>query len=434
MQQVKTDIEKFMVQRPLESAVIAKDLSQDIQRKVREEVEAAEQTNLVVTDHNSHTNGMLSVIRDPLEHLGRWYSDFSQLQTRLRKHADESAYMKKDTEYQQVCNTKADALAAKKTSYVQESGYQDAKDELEKTKTRYDKMFNSAGGKPPRKVNPLIYSLGLLIPSVPEFWMNYETLGELLNIPLFALALAFVSAIVTAAAAHFHGKFLKQRLELMGPDVESREKRQHYRMQAFAWLALISITVGILMVRYQAIARELAAVDMGMWGDASASQESAMMLLFPFIIFSIAPWFISMFCAYVLNDAKPSYQEAQKDFTSARERFNRLDKGLNKELNQVEAKFSKQIAELANAQEAELMELKKIERLQEELANHADGILGQVHKEVNRNLRTYHNNLVMQLRAKQLEEVKIGAEMKSLDTYYKHDIAISKDQLLNMVA
>ncbi|MCQ1057955.1 hypothetical protein ACQKPX_16315 [Photobacterium sp. DNB23_23_1] len=431
MQEMKADIDKFMAQRPLEGAILSKDISQDIQRKVREEVDSAEQSSLVVTDHNDHTNGMLSVIRDPIEHMGRWVAELNGLQARLRKHMDESSLTAKDTEHQQVCNTKAGELSKKELAYIQENGYQDAKDELEKSKKLYDKMFNAAGGKPPKKVNAAVYAMGLLVPSVPEFWMNYETLGTLLNIPLFALALAFVSATVTAAAAHFHGKFLKQRLELLGPDIEPREKRQHYRVQFFAWIAFISITVGILAVRYQAIARELA--ETVIW-DTGAPAESAFTILFPFIIFAIAPWFISMFCAYALNDAKPSYQEAQKNFHQARAHFNRLDKGMQKELQQVERKYARQIEELANAQEAERNEMQKIERLQDILATHADGVMVQAQKEINRNLQTYHNNLVMQLRAKNMEDVKIGAEMLDLQTYYKRDIKISKEQLLGMVA
>lgn len=429
MEALENQVTALLAERPLEAHRSA-DNKALIEKVARKEIQSIGTDKTLFTDHHEFTSGMReSVINGPAQTLSKWVSRCDDAITNIRHRMEDNDESKHNFEVSKLEEEFEKQVAITKETFFRKNDYSLKKDNYTKAEQVYEKMNKAQGGKGPIKANHFLYFFIMVLFSSVEFFINYSTFNAKYAVPTLAVGSTLLIAVMFALAGHFQGKYLKQRLELVGPSVEQRKKRHQILVLFFSIsLALIALAA-ISIVRQQVIADEIALLGGGLMAEEFGSQQSPFELLIPFLLMNVLVWFGGIAISYFLHDAVPGYQEAYKNLVKARKEFNVLDDKLQEEITRHKAEHEKSLEELVNSTESERRASQKLEQLAEKVAVRKSNVLRDSAMVINDDLNHYQNILTTVAKTSGLTDLKIGYHEESIDTYRKRDIKIDLDKL-----
>lgn len=429
MEALENQVTALLAERPLEAHRSA-DNKALIEKAARKEIQSISPDMTLFTDHHEFTSGMReSVINGPAQTLSKWMSRCDDAITSIRHRMEDNDESKHNSEVSKLEEEFEKQVAITKENFIRKNDYSLKKDNYLKAEQVYVKMNKAQGGKAPIKANHILYFFVMVMFSSVEFFINYSTFNEKYAVPTLAVGSTLLLAVMFAIAGHFQGKYLKQRLELVGPSIEQRKKRHQILILVFSIsLALIALAA-ISIVRQQVIADEIVAQGGGLLADEFGPQQSPFELLIPFLLMNVLVWFGGIAISYFLHDAIPGYQEAYKNLVKARKEFNILDDKLQDEITRHKAEHEKNLEELVNSTESERIASQKLEQLAEKVVVRKSNILRNSAVVINDDLNHYQNILTTVAKSSGLTDLKIGYHEESIDTYRKRDIRVDLDKL-----
>jgi hypothetical protein len=430
---IKPEVERFLSTKPLEA-------ENSFGQKHFEHIAAQElsdTSDVLYTDDLHYTSEMQGqIIKPHRDKLVNWRNLSSNFVQKLQNVISDNSAVKANEELGKLNREKEEAIEERRVIFTRENKYTDAKRDKEASEERYQRMLKDNGGKPPESMAIWLYIPALFFVGLVEAFLNYSTFDAQFDAPALALGMTLIIALTFAFASHFHGGFLKQRYELMGRDVEKRQRQHTLIIQVVVTVFFILVFTGLMMVRYQVIQLELADSPMMMNSLPSAGlpgqtvdngEPSVLELLLPTLLFNLGVWFLGTFISFWMHDAKPLFKEAKKDSDKASKSFSNLENLLHEEYTQVEAKFTKQSNELKNRIEAEIEIANKAEQLNQRLKEEHDKITGATLIRINEGARKYRNILITKAKQSGKTDLKVGAQLMSLDAYLQSNINLSLD-------
>jgi len=430
MEKLENQVTALLAERPLE-AHRSTDNKALIEKTARKEIQSVGSSNTLFTDHHDFTSGMRdAVIQGPAQTLSKWVSRCDDAITNIRHRLESNDESKHSAEVSKLEEEFEKQVAITKEGFSRKNNYSLKKDNYHKAEQVYEKMNKAQGGKAPIKANHVLYFLAMVMFSSVEFFINYSTFNAKYAVPTLAVGSTLLIAVMFALAGHFQGKYLKQRLELVGPNVEVRKKHHQILVLAFSVsLALIALAA-ISIVRQQVIADELAMMFGGGALDSELGpQQSPFELLLPFLLMNLLVWFGGIAISYFLHDAIPGYQEAYKNLIQARKEFNVLDDKLQEEITRHKAEHEKRLEELVNSTETERRVSQKLEQLAEKIVVRKSNTLRDSTVVINNDLNHYQNILTTLAKSSGITDLRIGYNEESLDAYRNRDIRVDLDKL-----
>lgn len=300
--------------------------------------------------------------------------------------------------------------------------------EKDETEHVYNTMVQANDGKPPRKL-PIWYWFILLIIGSGEWLINYDTFAAKFAVQAMAIGMTLLVAFSFAAASHFHGEFLKQRVFLMGKQVSLPARRTHLTFQFVSLVLFIASFAAVILVRYQVVQDELSlgAGTMALPGESVAAQQSALELVLPTIFLNLVVYLLGAVISYALHDSIPGYQGAKNDREKARSDFEKQDNVLHKEREEIEDKFHTDI----QAQRSKIKAIEEQAKSHKQMLRKLRAAMTTTKKRSIRRLNSLVDNYRVQfataLRDVDKGEVVVGPQELSLDNYLQKEIHVSEE-------
>jgi hypothetical protein len=308
--------------------------------------------------------------------------------------------------------------------------------ELDEAVDVYEKMRKANGNKPPRKL-PFWYFIVLLVIGAGEWLINYETFAAKFEVVAMSIGMTLLVALSFAAASHFHGEFLKQRVALVGAHVPVPRKRTHYTFQILATLLMLASLVAVVLVRYLVLTEELGSsgpgLPGGLPGSESNTQESVFQLLLPTVLLNLAVYLLGLVISYAVHDSVPDYQRAKKDMERAQEEHKRVDKKRQEKVKQVGEEMRAKKQEVGSVYEDNFTESQRCQQLLDQIQARRDKVAKSTLSEANSRAQKYRSILVGEARKLGMDEMVVGPESMSLQQYLEITIDLNKEQIHDYV-
>ena len=427
--ELKSKVEQFIGKKPLDDG----DMFGPQHLSHVAEQELSHCKGILHIDESNHTQSMKTeIIQSFRNKVIAWKHEGDDFIHQLEEIKAQCSSSKASKELAVLNHEMDDAKLQKQLSFTRDTAYNEEKQAKNNAEARYEKLLKQNSNRPPKIMVLWLYIPALLLVGLVEAFINFSTFNGYFGSEGLAYGSTIIVALIFAAASHFHGEFWKQRLELMGPDVEKRERRHELVVQLIVTVFFFLVFAGLMMVRYEVVLEQLSAVSVGgglpgisLPGTEVAAEPSIWQKIMPTLLMNLGVWGLGGFVSYWMHDAKPFFEGAHRNYVKSRKKFNQLDSKLHDEYKQIEAKFSKKFKELQNTIEVEMVIVERINTLIGRINSEYLKIVEFYLIRVNDGLGTYRSTLVAIAKNNGFQEIKVGAHMISIDDYHKANINIS---------
>ena len=270
---LKQDVERFLGKKTLEESDI---FGPQHWEHVAEQ-EITNSNGIIHLDNSNHTQAMRSeIVQRFRDKIVSWRHKADEFKQQLLAVKSEHSAAKASKELSLLTKEMDEAKEEHRISFTRDNDYGVAKKAHESTSARYEGMLKKNASRPPKTLNMWLYLSALLIVGAVEALINYSTFNSYFGSQGLAYGSTIMVALIFAAASHFHGEFWKQRLDLMGPDVEKRERNHKITVQLIVTTFFLTVFAGLILVRYEVVLEELSSISFGVGlpGVALPGQES----------------------------------------------------------------------------------------------------------------------------------------------------------------
>ena len=428
-EEIKQDADRFLSEKIIrESEGFT---PQQLEHTVESEVMSV--TDVAFADNRNRTQGMRDhIIKRHRDDLVEWKHKYDIFIHQLDELKQETTASKATAELNALRKKRDDKKKDCEEQVTRGDAYRNAKKDKNETYERYERMRRENGGKPPRSGSLPLYILSIIGIGSVEALINYSTFDSKFGAPGLAIGATAFVAIAFAFASHFHGAFLKQRLALLGPELEKRVRNNSLIWQLVVTSIFLFAFAAVAIVRYQVVADEMSFSQIigggGLPGIELDSQPSILWLLFPTLLMNLGVWGVGIFISYIVHDAVPGYQEAKKSSDKASKFFGEKEDALNQELDRIDKEFSKNTEELSRRVDEEAKINTRAEQLRERLVKEYNSVLGATEIRLNEGLSQYRTMFVTIAKQKK-QNIKVGAKLLSLDQYLDTSIDFTREEL-----
>lgn len=244
-----------------------------------------------------------------------------------------------------------DEVADREEALTAGARYVQTEHRFQRAEARYEEKFaeNNQRLAMTWGYHPL-YVLAMLCIGATEWLINYDTFFGFFQVPAIAAGTTIVLALLLAFSAHGHGTLLKQWSHRFGRHRTPIERRGDWRLFALATVSLLVVLAAAGGSRYAAAMRALQSQpQFNILGAEAVIIVDPLRDVLLSLLANVAAWLVGVFLAYVAHDADPDYMEATHERTRARRLFNRRRAGVTREIDNIRARFAKQIIEKSNA-------------------------------------------------------------------------------------
>ncbi|KIL99739.1 hypothetical protein CCC_03911 [Paramagnetospirillum magnetotacticum MS-1] len=378
------------------STITAKASPELLEETVSRDTETAINDEMLLDEHG-HTRGMKSYVVLPiLESIGAWQRRYREALHTLQMTQDRvTAELSYEAERQRLNADRKAKETAALNEHTTQPRYKELANRVTVTDKRYKDMLAENRGKIPHGYSRLYYIVPLMLVGLSEWFINYPTFREAYA-PFFAMAATVIIAISFAAASHFHGLGLKQRLRMFNKSVDHRE-----RIQMIAVIGLVTffflVALGtVTYERYGFISAQFG-LSNGLGPDVlgnGRATESVEGRLLQTVILNILVWFAGCLVSYFFHDPIPNFNEARLDAQRAQDELEKFDRQFIARKEQIAAQFFEAEAALDSRAREQSEQLRTIRGLRERLLNSRVNVLRAASQQINANLAAYRNALV----------------------------------------
>lgn len=425
MEEIKLTFENLLNDSPVDEANRhqAKD---HISRLIEEEL-VESRSGVIYTDKDYRTLKVgEAAINGVKERVGRWAQLRNDLMLKVKHKQLSERNSEFDVNQKKLLESKEEQKSAARDVFMQDNHYVDLKRDHEQTKQRYETMRAEMGGKPPVKRKLSLYMISILLIGFIEWFINYSTFNMKYP-PGIAFGVTVLIAISIALASHFHGALLKQRVALFATHRRKEHKRQELIYQSFFTLLLVIAMAIVTYNRYDLLVDQLinsgGASLPGLAGQEQG-QSSVWSELWPFILMNLLVWIVGVAISYFTHDSQPDYQEALSDYSKAKGKYHKVDKGLKEEENRIEQEFEVKFKANSNSQASHVDISKQLNSLVERLIAKEQSLIAQAVSVINETLEKHQTMLVTALRQHGFEDVKVGPDQLSINQYKERDVTV----------
>jgi hypothetical protein len=423
MEDLKLSIEKLINESPVDEATRHHDKTH-ITNLVQEDIEEIGQSGVLHTDKNYRTHRIeeaaIGSIRD---RLGRWASTRNDLVLKAKGTLAKQSTSELDVNKRKLTEEMEDTKSKAKDSYMRDNNYADLKANFDSTKRRYDDMRAELAGKPPVQNRTWLYAMAIMLVGFIEWFVNYSTFSTKYP-PGIAFGATILIALSIALASHFHGGLLKQRLALFARHVKKSEKRQVILKQSFFSLLLVIALIIVTYNRYDILLANMVQSGGVVLPGMEEESESIMGILIQFALLNVLVWIVGVAISYFIHDPRPDYQEAYKDYQTAKSKFHKADKGLQQEVERIGEEFEDKLGKLSNSLFVHNKDIKELNVELERLYAKEASIIKQAMTSINNMLEKHHSILITELTAKNFGDIKVGPDALSLDQYKLQSVSV----------
>jgi hypothetical protein len=253
-----------------------------------------------------------------------------------------------------------------------------------------------------------------MLVGLSEWFINYPTFREAYA-PFFAMAATAIIAVSFAAASHFHGQFLKQRLRMFGRSVEKRDRVQSVSVLALVTFFFLIALATVTYERYGFIATQFglsSSLGPDLLGTGRAT-ESIEGRLFQTVVLNILVWFAGALVSYFFHDPIPHFNEARRESQRSQEELDKFNRAWDDRRGQIAAKYDDREKALEGRGKAQTEQLRTIRSLREKVHNSRTTVLRSAGQQINASLAAYRNALVTAA-TRQKRQLVFGPQKASL--------------------
>ncbi len=403
-----------------------------VEREASKEVQNAPNGQLLLDEHG-HTMGMKQIAVQPVVRaLTAWRTRRHSVTFELAQ-ASESIRIafQYEGEKQKLLDQKQAEDSAALEQHKSSGKYRELEEARTRTAERYDRFLAENQGKIPTSYPVTLYVAALFGVGVSEWFINYPTFREA-YVPFVAGAATFLVAAVFAAASHFHGQFLRQRLRMFGDFLQKRERRNNMLFLVFVTVFLAGALFLVGYERYEFIqkqyglttgltaGRDLLGADGG--GDPIISRVIQTVALNLFV------WFVGCILSYLFHDPIPGFKEALRDRERALEAFQKFNRPLEEQLKQIKAKFDDELRKIEGRMKAQGSALKEIDILIEKLDHAELGLIDRAVHEIDASLSSYRNSLV-HVASHMRPQMTFGTQKLPIDQFQTQRMRLPKSEI-----
>lgn len=415
----KKDVERVIADEPIREKVQTYGQAY-IDELVEEDVEVVKNTggSSLNVNKNGITNSIQTKVVDSvLTVYHRWVREKEDI---YRKGEVERKKIVVSEERDNIDTEIDKDIAQIKNEYYNDRNYFDLMRVAEDTRKFYEIKKKHNNGKPPVQGKIWLYLVSILSVGFIEWFINYSTFSTKYP-PGIAFGATVLIALSIALASHFHGGLLKQRVELFAKDEALNNRLQVILIQMFFSLLLIFALVIVTYNRYDVLVGNMVESGGIALAGVDSETESIKGVLIQFALLNILVWIVGVAVSYFVHDPIPDYQESFKRMKSARKKFYKLDKKLQKELEILEARRKKMLANLDSENLADQKIFDDIKAELRRLINKETSLHEEVHGYLVSITNSHKSKLVDQLKSSiNVEDFKVvhpNSKSLSLDDY-----------------
>lgn len=432
--ELRQEVDRFLSKQALEEQETrANDFYQRLAEKELLETDG----QVLHTDHNNYTPVMSSEIVAPYrDRLIKWKNNADSYVSNILEISRENSAQQAQEDLSKLKRKHEEDRELAQETFTRENDYVDTKKQKVHAEERYSRMLQENGGKPPGGMNLVWMALGIMIVLAVEAGINFSTFDSKYGAPGLAAGMTAVVALIFAVASHFHGGFLKQRVALMGRDVQKHVRNHSITVQVVVTVFFMIALAGLMIVRYQVIQDETSVMSglptVSLPGAEVEPVQTVWQLLLPTLLFNLGAWGLGVFVAYFAHDARPDYREAMKTYEKAKRTFNSLESKLEEEYVQIDADFKKRSEELKARIAAQEKVRKQCDELNIKINLELDKIIKASIIRINDGVRHYRGVLVSIAKSTGKSDMSVGPQALTLDGYLQNDIFMSPERLEEM--